>query len=280
MSPFSSPTSRGGPPKSGIFSQKTLLIVVGPNRVPFHLHPVQLSSTAFFEVHGDPKPSAATPERGNSEATLSRDATPALEIKEEETGSRSPTVGRQPETNIDADYYLSGQAFNPDAFEMIAKWLYNQPPEVPRTRPECKTALQAYILALRYRIDGLQDYIVDNFRKYHQGYNVSFKDLQWLINRLGNSANCHNVPMIRYLAHQIAFEINAHGYAKFLDSNDDFYDFLTTGEQPIRAVVFEAIAEVGRTIALDPASGPNNWTVAACVGARPPPQRREMIALD
>ncbi|KAK5046390.1 hypothetical protein LTR84_008191 [Exophiala bonariae] len=279
MSSIPSPSPRGKA-NGGIFSQKTLLIVVGPKRVPFHIHPIQLSSTAFFEVHGDPKTTVMTRDGGSSEATLSRHATPASEVKEE-PGSRSPTLGPRSENDTEPHYHLIGQAYTAEAFEMIVKWLYNQPPSVPQTREECKIALRAYLLALRYQICGLQDHMIDNFRKYHQQYNVMFKDLQWLINRLGNSVNCYNVPLIRYLAHQIAYEINADGYARFLDSNDDFFVFLTNGDQPIRALVFESIAEIGRDIPLDPASGPNRWTVAACSGAaQQPPQQRETIALD
>lgn len=74
-----------------------------------------------------------------------------------------------------------------------------------------------------YEIELLQDHMVDTFRKYHQQYNITFQDLHRLVKRLGNSLGCHNVPLVRYLARQIADDLNTKGYDKILDSNINFH---------------------------------------------------------
>lgn len=261
------------------FSQRTLLILVGHERVPFHVHPTQLANTAFFEAHGNPTTAADRDEQGRDESSVPGMNTPPIEIKEDP--DRSPTLALEPDlesTTLEADYVLTGKALQPAAFEVVVKYLYNQPPDAPKIRAQCRTSLQAYVLALRYKMSGLQDMIVSNFRQYHQEYTVSFEDLLWLINRLGDSPASHCVPMIRYFADQVAFEITSQGYEKFLDTNSLFHDFLTVGRRPIRAVVFEAVVNIARTIPVDPAIGPNRWTVANSVDARPTPDR-DMIRL-
>lgn len=278
MSTFNSPSARAGLGQSGLFSQRTLLILIGNERVPFHVHPTQLANTAFFEAHGNPTTAADREEQGRDESTVPGMNTPSIEIKQDP--DRSPTLAPEPEpTTLEADYVLTGKVLQPAAFEVIVKYLYNQPPDSPKIRAQCRTSLQAYVLALRYNMFGLQDMIVSNFRQYHQEYTVSFEDLLWLVNRLGDSPASHTIPMIRYFADQIAFEITNQGFEKFLDSNSLFHDFLTIGDRPIRAVVFEAVVNIARTIPVDPATGPNKWTVANRTIAKPPSDR-DMIQLD
>lgn len=292
MSTFNSPRARVG--QSGLFSQQTLLILVGEAREPFHIHPTQLANTAFFEMHGEPATAAEKEARLRygpltpGMTTPPSMSTPPVEIKRE--AGRSPTI--EPEQRITGsgvstaatgeDYHLVGNVFEPAAFEVIVKWLYNQPPDAPRNRPQCKTLLRAYVMALQYRIDKLQDVLVENFRKYHTGFKVDFEDLIWLINRTGDDPATHAIPMVRYFAAQIAYEITSEGYERFIVNNGFFQRFLTSGDRPIRAVIFEAIIELARTPKpADPATGLNKWKVSDNV----PPRLRlanlvEMVEID
>lgn len=258
--------------KPSVFSQQTLLILVGHERTPFHVHPTTLASTGFFRIHGDPPTAAEKEDRLQSGRITPRIATPPVDLKEEpgRSRSRSPTINpeqRSPVNGISAsiieDYLLVDHVFEAAAFEIIVKWLYNQRPSIPANRGQVKTLLRSYILALQYSIDGLQDAIVENFRTYHQEYDLNFSDLVWLINRFGDTPYCRAVPMVWYLADQTAYELTTHGYDKFVKKNPFFQIFLKTGDRPIRAIVFEAIVNVARTTQpTDPAYGPNRWRVA------------------
>ncbi|KEF54437.1 uncharacterized protein A1O9_09604 [Exophiala aquamarina CBS 119918] len=294
MSTFSSPRVRA--PKPGIFSQQTLLILVGQDRTPFHVHPTTLAKTGFFEVHGHP-PTAAEKEHrlqlGRASATLGM-GTPPTELKQEpgrsRSSSRSSTVNAEQRSPINAasnstleDYHLVNHVFEPAAFEVIVKWLYNQPPGVPGNRGQCKTLLRAYALALQYSIDGLQDAIVENFRIYHQDFDLNFDDLVWFINRFGDDLSYRAVPMVIYLADQTAYELTTHGYDKFVAKNQFFQRFLTTGDRPLRAIIFEALVNLARAPqAVDPATGPNRWSVAGSTNNRsqPPTDEMEVIEID
>jgi len=278
--------------KPGVFSYQTLLIHVGEDGTPFHIHPATLATTDFFKVEGDPPTAVEKETRQEFRRTTSSMVTPPVELKREpeRSPSRSPTIiseQRSPINHVSStiipDYHLTGHSFTPAAFEVVVKWLYNQPPTAPTNRGACKTILRAYVLAFRWGIEGLQDAIVENYQKYHRGYELAFDDLVWMINRFGDSAVCRAVPMVWYLADQTAYEITTHGYDQFVKKNHFFHQFLTTGDRPIRAIVVEAIVNIaGDPKPVDPASGPNRWRVEDF--KHPPPQspasEMEVIELD
>ena len=273
MAQFSSPNGRMT--SSGLFSQRTLLIAVGYAREPFHIHPLQLANTLFFKIHGEP-PSALEKEQQTRMASIVPDrcdngmTTPPVEIKQEE--GRSPTIGAecrsdvnedvaQPESTT-ADYYLTGVIYEPSAFEVVVQWLYNVEPQVPKHRSDCKTLLKAYVLATQYGIEKLQDLIVENFRKFHRDYNLSFDDFMWLVNRFGDTLKTHTIPMVRYYADQLAYEIVSQGYETFVRNNRFFAIFIQDGDRPLRSLIFEAVARTGGIPNhVDPALGANRWRV-------------------
>jgi hypothetical protein len=251
------------------YGKKTLQIIVGTEKEPFHVHISHLERTAFFEVHG--RPLMATLGSPTRTASTVRDGTASpvpvnlkLENSDEATG-----LDNENNQQIDAVatpvYHLEGLGYEPGAFEVVVDWLYNQPPEFPKTRSACRTLLRSYVLALRYQIVELQDCIVDSVRNYHREFTVVFEDLVWIINRIGESEAIHNIPMVKYLIDQCAWEIHVQGYRSFVLHNPLFEPFLAMGDRPIRKVLFEAMAEVSRESRIDPAAGPNRYRVVDCV---------------
>lgn len=167
------------------------------------------------------------------------------------------------ETNSIPVYHLEGKVYEPAAFEVLVNYLYNSPPTMPASREQCKTLLKAYVLALRYRVEDLQDLIIDCFRSYHREFHVYFEDLIWLVNRVGDDEAGCMVPMVVYLVQQVAFEIAAEGFATFAQNNTFIDIFLVRGDRQLRKVLFEAMAAVARGGApRDPATGPHHWKIA------------------
>ncbi|EXJ91430.1 hypothetical protein A1O1_04542 [Capronia coronata CBS 617.96] len=250
----------------GKYSKKTLRITVGVEREPFHVHFSQLERTGFFEVHGWPLGVDAL--GSPTPASTVRDSTVSpVPVKLEGGGEEMNTKqGLNDHRSLDDlisshVYHLEGRCYEPAAFEIVVNWLYNQPPETPISRSNCRILLRAYVLALNYQIIPLQDAIVDCIRQYHREFNVVFEDLVWIINRLGDSESLHSIPIVRYLLDQCAWEIYSQGYSSFAHHNTLLEPFLEVGDRPIRKFLFEAITEISRSTAGDPAIGPNRYRV-------------------
>jgi hypothetical protein len=263
---------------NNLFSRPALHIAVGSPKKSFYVHIPQLAKTAFFDVHGRPAGAQEKDLQSQTKSPTPRDATvtPPPMIKEEaeleETGLEG-TEGNYifvPQTGRGPDYDLSNPILQPAAFEIIVEWLYNKTPEVPRTRVETRTLLRAYILSTMYKMEPLQDILVDRLRKYHQEYHVSFDDLKWLIRRLGDNRETHLVPMVRYLVDQIAWEVYIQGFGQFVLNNPTFVDFLSLGDHPIRVLLFESLSILGNGNHTDPATGLNRWRVRDRVDSQVP----------
>ncbi|KIW59312.1 hypothetical protein PV05_03766 [Exophiala xenobiotica] len=267
--------------KNNKYSRQTIHISVGRSHDPFHVHYAQLESTAFFEVHGKPTSqqdhSRETSVVDNREQTLSPE--PAIKAEDGEAAVDQVTTYQSPTKPA---YHLENFVYEPAAFEVVVNWLYNQRPNKPTMRNDCKTLLRAYVLALQYRITGLQNELVDCIRQYHRDFNVTFEDLTWLINRISEEPTSHIIPMMRYFIDQIAFEISTQGFTEFSRNNIMFETFLSEGVHPIRVVLFRAIADVARADPRrDPALGPNRWTVEDWVAAPTPAQNSiDIIDID
>lgn len=264
--PLSAPQASA---RSNKYSKQTLHITVGRAKDSFHVHYSQLERTAFFEVEGRPK-SRESGAQSYEDLNTQREHTISPGPVKAEDGAETRTY--RPEDNADQGiftespslpvYHLEGFVYHPAAFEIVINWLYNQNPDKPRARTECKTLLRAYVLALQYKIVQLQDSLIDCFRKYHQEFSVTFEDLVWLINRVGEGPEAHSIPMLKYLVDQIAFELYTQGYRSFVNNNAFFETFLTQGDRPVRKVLFEAMTETSRlTPPIDPATGPHRWRV-------------------
>ncbi|OAG44749.1 hypothetical protein AYO21_01239 [Fonsecaea monophora] len=273
----------------GKYANPTIRIFVGRKRQLFHVHYAFLEKTDFFKVHGDPTfPTGTTPTptrtptRASTRAGRSLDSpvrsehtvTPDRGNIKEELDSENDTYGNDSENNgaspagaSDAvtapAYRLQGLIYEPEAFEVVVNYLYNEPPDIPTTGSECIILMKAYILALHYRMPGLQDDVVDCFRKYHAEYDVKFAHLFWISGRVGEGDAMCKVPLIQYLVDQIAFEIFQRGYDNFVQNNTDFEVFLTKGDRPLRKELFKAMSKVAEEKdPLDPALGTHRWRVA------------------
>ncbi|KIW14536.1 hypothetical protein PV08_07320 [Exophiala spinifera] len=276
------------PSSKNKYSRQTLHITVGRSRDSFHVHYAQLESTAFFEVHR-PTNNDTNDEEGESQASSSRHdmertlSPDNIKVEEGESAPAAETAVTTPQTSPSKPaYHLEGYVYEPRAFEVIVNYLYNIAPVPPKLRAECKTLLRAYVLALQYRIVGLQDALINCLREYHKEFNVNFEDLIWLVNRLTESPEKHTVPMMQYLIDQIAFEISTQGFTEFSRINVMFEPFLADGTRPIRVVLFKALADVAQADPRrDPADGPNRWRVQDWSIDRTPAQSpMDIIPID
>lgn len=286
MTPAASARARSTKSKYG---KKTFLITVGAEKEPFHVHVSHLERTAFFDVHGRPPGmdlASASMSPATTPSTVRDQTLSPVPVKMEDPTDTFGTPGsdQQPMDDLAAPpvvYHLKGIGHEPAAFEVFVNWLYNQPPGTPLSRTHCKTLLRAYILAVWYKVDDLQDAIIDCIRQYHKNFNIVFEDLVWMINRFGESDVLLNVPMVKYLIDQCAWEIYSQGYRSFARHNVLFEDFLTMGDRPVRKVLFEAIADVSRNTMVDPATGPNRYKVnEARLFEHTPERTKEVIELD
>ncbi|KIX92991.1 uncharacterized protein Z520_11264 [Fonsecaea multimorphosa CBS 102226] len=270
------PRSKSG----GKYANPTIQIVVGRTKQLFHVHYAYLERTDFFNVHGPPQlPTATTPTPApkptragsclNSPAPSEATVTPDRdEIKaEQEMEDEMPeSSGASPTATSDAAkapaYILRSLIHDPAAFEVVVDYLYNTPPSTPQSRSQFRILLKAYILALQYRMSGLQDDLIDCFRNYHASYTIRFAELFWVSGRVGDGEAVCTVPLIQYLIDQVAFEIYQGGYDAFVQENSDFEMFLTNGDRPLRRELFKALAKVAQDKSpLDPALGLNRWRV-------------------
>ncbi|OAP61917.1 hypothetical protein AYL99_04120 [Fonsecaea erecta] len=277
------PTTPGSK-SGGKYANPTIQIVVGRTKRTqqlFHVHYAFLEKTDFFSVHGPPPlptatATAPTPTRGwvsmNSPAATENAATPEPdEVKveqdiEDQTAETGEYSGASPTATGGAAnapaYNLQGLIYEPAAFEVVVNFLYNEPPLPPSSSTEYRILMKAYILALQYRMPGLQDDLIDCFRNFHKEHRIRFADLFWISGRIGDGEAVCEVPLIQYFVHQIAFEIFQGGYDSFVQRNDDFERFLTQGDRPLRKRLFRAIAQVAQVKKPeDPALGPNRWRV-------------------
>ena len=258
---------------NGKYANPTIQILVGDQAAPFHVHFAVLEKTAFFEAHGYP------PVNQHAAAPPSTPATPASSpaptegtvipdyIKEEDTETinqeNDDAASTTPQATITPAYVLKGVIYEPDAFLVVVNYLYNEPPPIPNCRRDLRINRKAYVLAVQYRIGGLQDDLVNCFRSFHKRYTVQFDDLTWLARRLSHEEQsvCH-IPMIQYLLEQCAFEVCKEGYERFAQQNAGFEPFLTHGDHPLRSELVKAMARIGMARdAMDPATGVNVWTV-------------------
>ena len=262
------------------YANPTVQILVGEPPVPFHVHSAFLEKTAFFEVHplstlpespGPPRmrPAASLSSPAPSDSTvLPEDVEVKMEDIEDEATLGSNDAASTISTTISEMtprpmFHLKGALYEPAAFEVIVNYLYNIRPNAPQHRNDFITLRKTYVLALRYRMERLQDDLVDRFRDFHVSYNVNFEDLIWLANRIsGDKAEVSKVPMVRYLTDQVAFEIYREGYDTFARGNLGFENFLTTGTRVLRRELFKAMAKLSQARnPPDPAMGPNRWRV-------------------
>jgi len=231
------------------FASKVLIFTVGPKKAPFNIHEALLQlKTSFFKVHPEPNgetTNAQSNERDpaplfKSESSPSTDADmsePAIPLPE--------TPATTPEQNeaevIKSDYHLDTHFVK--AFAIFVEWLYNTPPEDPRNPSQCKTLIQAYLLALKYRATGLQNLLLDCIRRYHRAHAVNF-DLFfiYLLNRHGDDPEC---KLVRYFVDQIAYEIADSGVEEFDSTNAGFDYFMAErSEGRVRTALVHALGKI------------------------------------
>ncbi|KAJ9605250.1 hypothetical protein H2200_009907 [Cladophialophora chaetospira] len=265
---------------SGKYANPTIPILIGENEDAFNVHYSFLEKTAFFEQHGYPvlsrNPAPSTTPSSTLQPVMSSpapsDGTVApdeADIKMEGTGDGimmdelpEPSPAPTTETTI-KPYKLKGLIFDPAAFEVIVNYLYNQYPQTPLHRNDFKTHRKAYILALRYRMEGLQDQLVECFRAFHVNYTVHFDDLTWIANRIpGIEAVVCKVPLVQYLVDQCAYEIYREGYDEFARQNHGFELWITDGTRLLRKELFVAMSRISKANnPHDPAVAVNQWRV-------------------
>lgn len=108
---------------------------------------------------------------------------------------------------------------------------------------QCKTLIQAYLLALQYQALGFQNLLLDCIRRYHLEHQVNF-DLFfiYLLNRHGDDVNC---KLIKYFVDQIVYEIADSSVEDFEASNLGLDNFLRERPQgKVRAAFVHALAKI------------------------------------
>lgn len=229
---------------------------MGPKNATFNIHEALLQvKTAFFEVHGEPNGETSEPpnKEAQRETMFKTESSPSTEADMSE-----PTIGiSTPRTSsasgdstsqdlnepkfITADYHLDTHFVK--AFSIFVNWLYNAPPQQPKTASQCKILIQAYLLALQYRAIGLQNLLLDCIRRYHIEHQINF-DLFfiYLLNRSGDDVNCN---LIKYFVDQIAYEITESSVEEFDSTNLGFENFLRERPQSkVRTALFHTLAKI------------------------------------
>lgn len=159
------------------------------------------------------------------------------------------------------DYHIEDRFFlrHRTAFDIFVKFLYNENPVRPKTKTEARTMRQAYGLAIKYKCLALQNRIMDCLRAYYSRAPISFDDLIWASNRLGDHTEC---ALNAYLVEQIAFEISHCGLPEFAKKNDYIWTFLREGNRYIRLELFKAICGYAQqTSSADPAKSGSRFHV-------------------
>jgi len=233
-----------------------LIFTVGPKKAPFNIHESLLVvKTAFFQVHTERNGGTleAQGQEADLEFTFKKENSPGTDdtMSESPVGILNPgtpsatsdTASQEPiETKqIQADYHLDTHFVK--AFGIFVNWLYNTPPQVPKTALNCKTLIQAYLLALKYRATGLQNLLVNRIRQYHSDHQVNF-DLFfiYLLNRHGDDVKC---KLIKYFVDQIAYEIADSGPAEFDALNSGFEYFMRDRpEGKVRTALLHAVGKL------------------------------------
>lgn len=234
-----------------------MILTVGPNKNPFNIHEALLKlKTSFFEIHHEPN--------GHTIDVKNKVSEPDVSFKKESSptsNNTEPSIGiatsngscdvhdtsatTLEDTNgpkvITADYHLDTHFVK--AFGIFVEWLYNVPPQVPKTASHCKILIQAYLLALKYRATGLQNLLLDCVRHYHVEHRVNFDLLFiYLLNRHGDDVEC---KLIKYFVDQIAYEIADSGVADFDTANAGFEFFMRDRrEGKVRTALVHALGEI------------------------------------
>jgi hypothetical protein len=233
-----------------------LIFTVGPKKAPFNIHEALLQvKTAFFEVHTEQNGGTLKVQDGEAELdrTFKTETSPSTDdiMSEGTVGILTPgpsstmneTVSQEPKEvkEILADYHLDTHFVK--AFAIFVNWLYNTPPQVPATAQNCKTLIQAYLIALKYRATGLQNLALNRIRQFHINHQVDF-DLFfiYLLNRHGDDVHCR---LIKYFVDQIAYEIADSGVAEFDALNSGFEYFIRDRpEGKVRTALFHALGKI------------------------------------
>lgn len=234
------------------FASKVLIFTVGPKKALFNIHEALLQQkTLFFKIHTEPN--------GEITDAQNKDPEPEPLFKSESSPTTddadipvptiltptTPTTTTPPDQNepeiVKADYHLETHFVQ--AFAIFVEWLYNVPPKDPKSPSQCKTLIQAYLLALTYHATGLQNLLLDCIRRYHVAHQVNF-DLSfiYLLNRHGDDLNC---KLIQYFIDQIAYEIADSSVEEFDSTNAGFEYFLRERPQGrVRTALVHALAKI------------------------------------
>lgn len=167
--------------------------------------------------------------------------TPSVSTTAGDSTTTPTTSDRIEPRKVTADYHLDTHFVR--AFAIFVEWLYNVPPRDPKNPTQCKTLIQAYLLALKYRATGLQNLLLDCIRRYHMENQVNFDIFFiYLLNRQGDDIGC---KLIQYFTDQIAYEIADTTVAEFDSTNAGFDYFLRERSQgKVRTALVHALGKI------------------------------------
>jgi hypothetical protein len=227
-----------------------LNFTVGPKKASFNIHEALLQlKTDFFTIHPEPNGESrdAQSKEPETEPTFKTESSPSDDADNPEGPVDDPTT---PATTTDqneaeaikVDYHLDTQYVK--AFAIFVDWLYNTPPQPPKSAAQCKILIQAYLLALKYRALGLQNLLLNCIRKWHTENSVNFDFFIYLLNRHEDDVSC---KLIMYFVDQIAYEMADTGVKAFDSSNSNLEYFLRDRSQgKVRTALFHALGNIAQ----------------------------------
>lgn len=245
-------------------------LLVGPNAESFNLHKERLEKgTCFFICHPDAGRRVDNPDQNDQ---------PARQIAPH-------------------PYHLRGT--RDGAFRVLAEWLYFPRTEskvaLPTNPDSLRSLLDAYLLATRYRAQGLPDLIMDSVRQYIRGKVVRFDLLDYAMEQHASELDQQqdrtqhgptlpldrpeNCKIIIYLIHQILWDIATRGIEKYETHNRGLEAFLGQENHGLKMRLIRELARLARDgKGPDPAT-PEGLKAIYYVETRQAPAAREVVEI-
>ncbi|KAL9112279.1 MAG: hypothetical protein Q9227_003397 [Pyrenula ochraceoflavens] len=214
----------------------------------FHIHlGALLGQTTFLSAFGPPcdKPFPLNPPGGDDAKAKDQ---PSIKPEEIDRAGSEDTLLPDNVQNVMntrtvyAHYWL--KKVQSGAFQVVVDYLYNIRPQIPRSLEGSKTLLRAYILAIEWDIEDLQNSIVGRFRAFHQAVDFNIDLFAYLTNRMPETKkNLHTEnKLIQYFIEQMSFDIASKGIDDFEKHNKYFEYFINEDTRPLRLVFVKALA--------------------------------------
>lgn len=168
------------------------------------------------------------------------------------------------------DYLIAANDWQASpGFQLFVKWVYNLDIPDIKSRASHRYALRAYEYARQYKAFGLQNILIERFRKHYSVFDVRMDELKWVIRHFGDDPNA--TPLTRYILEQIVHDIAKDGIYSFAGKNGWLRMFLEEGNHKIRFGLVAILARHAQSCAngsrlQDPSNNDRDWRVVETGG--------------